>query len=280
MRIAIVVFVVLVGAFLLLPRLLAARPGSFRSRFARDSTTLLARPVPSEGAVMETDLALLPPLMQTYLRRMGTVGRPRVRNVRVVFAAQMRSSATSPWMQSTATQYEFFGPPARLFHMHARRGGVPIDVLHEYMDGAATFQVRIAGLIPMVNKSGIGITHDETVTLMNDVLVLAPAAALDLPFTFEPIDERSVRATFRNAGFAVAATLTFDAAGDLVGFVSADRAHDRQGGAALWSTPISAYGEVDGIRVGTHGDANWIDATGEWTYGRFLVRSIAYNVEE
>ena len=70
MRIAIVVFVALVGAFLLLPRLLAARPGSFRSRFAEDRTTLLARPVPSEGAVMETDLALLPPLMQTYLRRM------------------------------------------------------------------------------------------------------------------------------------------------------------------------------------------------------------------
>ena len=85
--------------------------------------------------------------------------------------------------------------------MHARRGGVPIDVLHEYMDGAATFQVRIAGLIPMVNKSGIGITHDETVTLMNDVLVLAPAAALDLPFTLE-LDERSVRATFRNVGEA------------------------------------------------------------------------------
>jgi hypothetical protein len=115
---------------------------------------------------------------------------------------------------------------------------------------------------------------------MNDVLVLAPAATLDLPFIFEPIDERSVRATFRNAGFAVSATLTFDAEGDLVGFASADRAHDREGGAAIWSTPISAYAEVDGIRVGTHGDANWIDATGEWTYGRFLIRSIAYNVEE
>jgi hypothetical protein len=63
-----------------------------------------------------------------------------------------------------------------------------------------------------------------------------------------------------------------------VGFVSGDRSHDREGGAALWSTPISAYAEVDGIRVGTRGDANWIDATGEWTYGRFVVRSIAYNL--
>lgn len=279
MRIVIGVLVAVVVAFVFLPRLLDARPGSFRSRFARDRTLLLARPVPPAPAVTEADLAPLPALLQTYLRRVGAVGRPRVRNMRVVFDAQMRSSATSPWMQSTATQYEFFSPPARLFYMNASRSGVPLDVLHEYVDGAATFQVRIASLIPMVNKSGPGITHDETVTLMNDVLVLAPAAVLDLPFTFEPIDERSLRATFRNAGFEVSATLTFDAAGELVGFGSADRSHDREGGPAIWSTPISAYATVDGIRAGTHGDANWIDATGEWTYGRFVIRSLAYNVE-
>jgi len=78
----------------------------------------------------------------------------------------------------------------------------------------------------------------------------------------------------------VTATLTLDSAGDLVGFVSSDRAHDREGGPARWSTPISGYAEVDGVRVGTHGDANWIDPSGEWTYGRFVVRSIAYNVAE
>jgi hypothetical protein len=279
MRIAIVVLVALIVAFLVMPRLLDARHGSFRSRFARDHTMLLARPVLPAPAVTEADLAPLPPLLQTYLRRVGAVGRPRVRNMQVTFDAQMRSSATAPWMQATASQHEFFAPPARLFHMKASRRGIPLDVLHEYVDGSATFQVRIASLIPMVNKSGTGITHDETVTLMNDVLVLAPAAVLDLPFTFEPIDERSVRATFRNAGFAVAATLTFNAEGDLVGFQSADRAHDREGGVALWSTPISAYAVVDGIRIGTHGDANWIDATGEWTYGRFVIRSIAYNAD-
>jgi hypothetical protein len=264
-----------------------ARAASFRSRFARDGAALLAR---SAGAtaktVTEADLAPLPPLMQTYLRRVGAVGRPAVRNLRVVFDAQMRSAVDAPWMPSTASQLELFAPgaPAPWFHMRASRSGVPFDVLHEYVEGAATFQVRIVGLFPVVDKSGPAITHDETVTLMNDILVLAPAAVLDLPFTFEadapdaPAHPRTLRATFRNAGFVVAATLTFDPAGDLVGFVSADRAHDREGGAALWSTPISAYAVVDGIRLGTRGDANWIDATGEWTYGRFVVRSIAYNL--
>ena len=66
------------------------------------------------------------------------------------FADFCAVAMTSPWMQATATQYEFFDPPARLFYMNATRGGVPIDVFHRYIDSAATFQVRIASLIPMV----------------------------------------------------------------------------------------------------------------------------------
>ena len=276
-------FGTLANVIIAIPLLVAAldaRPSSFRSRFEHDRNALLAGATLAAALVTEADLAPLPPLMQAYLRRMGAVGRAHVRNLRVTFQAQMRSSATAPWMQATATQYEFFDRPARLFHMNASRAGMPLDVFHRYVDGAATFQVRIAGLIPMVDKRGAEITNDETVTLMNDVLVMAPAAVLDLPFTFETIGKRSLRATFHNAGFTVSAVLTFDDAGDLVGFASTDRAHGREGGAATWSTPISGYRQVDGIRIGALGDANWIEPSGEWTYGRFEITSIAYNVTQ
>jgi hypothetical protein len=257
-----------------------ARPGSFRSQFARHRDALLARPVPPAPTVTDADLAPLPPLMQTYLRRVGVVGRPHVHNVRIEFAAQMRSSATDPWMQATAIQYEFFDPPARLFYMNASRAGLPIDVLHAYIDGAATFRVRIASVWPMVNAGGPVLTKAETVTLMNDIVVMAPAAVLRLPFTFEPDGPQTLKATFTNAGNTVSAILTFDADGDLVGFVSNDRT--QEDGASSrnlpWSTPISGYREVDGTRIGALGDANWIEKSGEWTYGKFEIRHIAYNV--
>jgi hypothetical protein len=51
--------------------------------------------------------------------------------------------------------------------MSARRGGVSIDVVHEHVDDAMPFQVRIASLIPGVDQSGTDITHTETVTLMD-----------------------------------------------------------------------------------------------------------------
>ena len=252
-------FGTLANVMLAVPLLVVAldgRAASFRSRFEHDREALFARSPIEAPLVRDGDLASLPPLMRTYLTRMGVVGRPRVRNLRVTLSAQMRSSATASWMEATATQYEFFDSPARLFHMNASRMGVPFDIYHRYVEGAATFQVRIAGLFSMVDERGVGITQDETVTLMNDVLVMAPAAVLDLPFSYDSLGERSLRATFRNAGFTVSAVLTFNGDGDLVGFVSDDRAHARKGGAAAWSTPISEYREVDGIRIGTRGDAN------------------------
>jgi len=115
---------------------LDVRSSSFRSRFTHDRNALLARSTLPAPLVTEADLAPMPPLMQTYLRQVGAVGRPRVRNLRVTFNAQMRSSATSPWMQATATQYESFDPPARLFHMNASRAGLPLDIFHRYVDGA------------------------------------------------------------------------------------------------------------------------------------------------
>jgi hypothetical protein len=259
-----------------------ARAASFRSRFASDRAALLTRPARPTPLVTDADLEPLPRLMQTYLRRSGVVGRPRVRNMRIAFDAQMRSSATSPWMTSTVQQYEFFDPPARLFYMNASRAGVPFDVYHRYVDSAATFQVRIASLIPMVDQHGPEMTKSETVTLLNDIVVMAPAAVLDLPFTWETLSDRTVRAIFSNAGYTVSAVLTFDAAGDLVGFVSNDRSElsGKTVKRLPWSTPISGYAEVNGIRVGTRGDANWIEPGGEWTYGRFTIRELAYNIRK
>jgi hypothetical protein len=273
------------NGLILIPVLVSAldlRSTSFRSRFDHDSRTALASPLGDIPRVTEADLSSLPALMQAYLRRVGAVGRPHVRNMRVVFDAQMRFSAHSKWMESSAVQYEFFAPAARLFHMNASLYGLPFDILHRYVGDGATFQVRIAGLVPVVDVRGATLTRAETVTLLNDVVVMAPAAVLDLPLTWEATGPRTVRTTFSNAGHTVAAVLTFSDEGDLVGFLSGDRTQEDAKGSRTfpWSTPISEYAEVDGIRVGTHGSANWIEPSGEWTYGKFVIRELAYNVAE
>lgn len=258
------------------------RPSSLRSRFTRDSALLLAAEKSTHTPVLvtEADLAPYPQQLQRYLRRAGVVGKPRVQNVRLTFTAQMRNDAKSPWMESTATQYEFYDPPARLFFMQASRSGVPFDVFHRYVGTEATFQVRIAGLIPMVNESGPLMTRSETVTLFNDMCLLAPGSLIGAPVTWTVVDDATLRARYSNAGHTIEAVLTFDASGDIQNFVSQDRGKEVNGEQLVtpWDTPVSAYATFDGVRIVSQAEARYEENGEQSAYGRFTITGAEFNV--
>ena len=233
------------------------------------------------GPITEADLAGLPDLVATYLRRAGVVGRPHIRALHATFSVRFRTKPDAPFMKAEADQHEFFGPPgpARLFLMKASRAGIPFVAFHRYVGHAASMRVRLAGLIDVVDVTGTAATQSETVTLLNDMCMLAPAALVDAPIVWQEIGPREVTARYANAGHAVSAVLTFDEAGDLVGFVSGDR-HQLDGKTDRvrpWSTPFRDFRDFGGVRLPAYGEARWQDPAGEWTYGEFTLEEISYH---
>ena len=260
--------------------LLELRSTAFRSIYAQDVARGLARQTPA-SIVTEADLAKLPPLVQTYLRRAGAVGKPRVRDVRTRWRAQMRSKPDAAWMDARADQHDFFDEPARVFLMDASLYGIPFVALHRYVGPAATMQVRVASFVDIVDARGPEMNQSETVTLFNDLCLLAPAALVDARVTWEAIDARSVRGTFTNAGQTIHAVLAFDAQGDLADFVSNDRFLSGDGKkyeSFPWSTPIRDYRDFGGRRVASRGETVWKQPAGDFVYGRFELEEIEYNV--
>ena len=141
-------------------------------------------------------------------------------------------------------------------------------------------RVRVAGLVPMIDASGPIMTQSETVTLFNDMCILAPATLIDSTIEWSAVDATHVRATFANAGHRIAAVLTFDAAGDLINFRSEDR-HQYDGKVdrlVPWLTPVSGYRQFGHVRLAEIGEAQWEESDGPWTYGRFVLQRIDYNV--
>jgi hypothetical protein len=272
-----------VGAPWLVSRL-DGRSSSLRSRYRADVRAAIeaARALPPPALVTPEDLAPLPAPVQRYLQRAGVVGKPHPRSLHAVFRARFRMGADRPWMSSHVEQQNFFGPqPRRLFYMTASRAGIPFVGFHRYVGAEATMQVRVAGLVPVVDARGPEMTQGETVTMLNDMCVLAPAALLSAPITWETLGEREVRATFTNAGKTISAVLTFDAAGDLVGFVSHDRYQSDGKVTRLfpWSTPLGGFRDFGGVRLPADGQARWREPSGEWTYGEFVLEDITYDEE-
>jgi hypothetical protein len=259
------------------------RPSSLRTRYDADvRDAIAASDITSPDLVTEAQLAPLPEPVKNYLRRAGVVGRPHVRSLRARFDARMRTAPDAPWMSATVEQYNFFDARGarRLFFMEASRAGLPFVAFHRYVGDAATMEVRIAGLLPVVDARGPQMTEGETVTLFNDLCFLAPAALVDAPVQWQLLGPRVARATYSNAGHTISAYLTFDAAGDLVGFLSDDRyqSDGKTYRRLPWSTPLSNFKDMSGVRLPAHGESRWREPDGEWTYGVFELRSITYGV--
>ena len=240
-----------------------------------------APPLNAAAPVDERDLSSLPVPVARYLRVVGVIGRARVQDYRLRFTGRIRSGPDTPWMPFEATQHSFVGGPIRLFLMHARMRGLPVQAFHRYQGGRATMRVRLGGVIPVADASGEVMDVSETVTVLNDMCLLAPATLLDPRIAWTALDDRSALARFTVNGHTVSATLYFGDDGLLTDFVSDDRSRASDDGRSFtrlrFSTPVHEYGEFDGLRLPAFAEARWQGPGVDFAYGEFRLHEVTYN---
>ncbi len=232
----------------------------------------------------EADLADLPKPLADYVRRSGAVGRPRVASFSAQFHGRIRSGPDQSWMPFTGEQFNTYGAhPQRVFIMDATRSGIPVTVLHVFSDTTAAMRAKVLSVFTVVNASGPEMDRGETVTVFNDLVVLAPGAIIDAPVRWTTVDAHHVSGVFTDGDQTVSAQLTFDANHDLVDFVSADRLRASTDGKSLepqvWSTPLAEQRDADGRRILVVGEGRWHapQPEGLFTYVEFHIDDIAYN---
>ncbi len=254
-------------------------PTSFRAQFERDVKAGLSRPIDAP-VLTEADVAPLPDPVQRYLRATGMVGQPLIRNYRVRMRGRIRSGPTARWMPFEADQQSFADRPTRLFWIRATMMGVPVDGLHRLADGHAIMRIKPLGAFAIVNAAGPEMDQAESVTLFNDMCILAPGTLVDPAIAWEPVDARTAKARFMHAGQTISATLYFDDEGLLRDFVSDDRLASPDGKAfKRWrfSTPVWDYRPFGPYRLAARGEARWHPPEGEYVYGKFEMLDVSYN---
>ncbi len=252
-------------------------PGDFRHMLAAEVASDKAGPRP---ILTEADIAALPAWVLRYVRHSGAIGKPRVASITVTYDAQMFSNPGAAAMTGIAMQYDRFDPPKRLFFLPTQMFGLPVKVLHDYDDIAATMKVRLAGLYNVVDAGGTDFSRIETLTLLNDLCIFAPSWLSDPRLTWQALDDHSAKVTFRNGPFSVGATLYINDAGELVNFTSQDRAALASDGSARplpWSTPLRSYRDFHGMNIASCGEAIWSQPGGDFAYGKFTITDVQMN---
>lgn len=246
-------------------------PLGLRAAYSQQVSSGLASLAAQPAAlVTEADLTPLPPPVQRYLRFAGVLGQPRLQGVSARMHGRIRSAADAAWMPFTAEQYNFYNPPRRYFFMTATRSGLPLDGLHSYDDAGAHMRIKLLSLFPVVDLKGATLTRTETVTVLNDMAILAPAALLDPAIRWRQIDDRQVDASYTQGPYQISAVLVFDDSGALVNFWSDDRPSLGPDGETLqpmrWSTPIGDYQQQGPWRLASRGAGRYAAPAGEYAY--------------
>lgn len=245
---------------------LAWGPTSGRADYAR-AVAAAARTPP--GAVLtDADVASLPQPVACYLNRVGAVGRPRPRVFRATWEGRIRDAPDSPWMPFEGEQTNVLPSGTRLFLIHARLFGAPVEALHVFRDGTASMRIRPFSAFTLLEATGPEVTRAETVTLLNDMALFAPGALASQAVTWRTVGRRRAEATYTLGRNTVRAELSFDGQCELVDFTSDDRLREVDGRfeATRWSTPVSGWRDFGGIRAPSRGEARWHTDAGDFTY--------------
>ena len=259
---------------------LAAGPASLRAAYEKDVARALAAPAPVD-VITESHLAGLPDPVRRYLRNTGVVGLPRVHNFRARMHGRIRGSREARWIPLEAEQYNFIDEPARMFYLSGSMFMLPVQGYHRYVGASATMLVKAAALVPVASASGDIMTSSETVTLFNDMCVLAPGSLVERGIVWEAVNAHTVRARYTHAGHTIHATLSFNDAGDLVDFSSDDRYELLPEGITKqvrWSTPLRNYRSFGAVRLASGGEGHWHEGDGEYAYIELTIDDVAYNV--
>lgn len=252
----------------------------FESTFRNDvKAHLLETSNIQTDLLTNADIQSLPLPVQKYLRYCNVVNKPKVKNIRVVFDGEMREKGKD-WFTLTCVQYNFFDEPTRLFFLKAKMFGLTVPGYHDYQQATARMNIKLFGLLPMVQKGGLEMNKAETVTVFNDMCLLAPATLIDKRIEWVAVDNVSAQAIFTNGTNKITATLQFGGQGQLVNFISDDRYAVSDMTQYRFSTPVKEYTRLNDVNIFKYGEAVWHYPDGEFVYGKFRLKSIEYNVAD
>lgn len=261
--------------------------GRWRWADATDALTRSLQAQRGEAAPARYDpgeLEGLPEPVQRYFRAVLTPGQPIVIAATLAHRGEFDMGEAQPnWKPFTSEQRIVAGAPGRPgFVWDARIAFVPgiaMRVHDAYVAGAGHLRAALAGLVTVAEPDPTPeLAAGELMRYLAEAAWVPTALLPSQGVRWEPVDERSARATFADGSTRV--TLTFHFAGDsTIESVRAEARGRGVGGRTVptpWEGRWTDFQAQGGLRVPMSGEVAWLTPEGRRVYWRGTVTSARY----
>lgn len=240
-----------------------------------------ARTAPSPSRYDEGELAGLPPVVQRYFRAALAPRTPLVAAATVAHAGTMNLSENDErWIPFTSTQHVVARRPGFVWNARTMMApGVAVNVHDAYIAGEGVLRPALFGAIDLSELRDTGeVAQGELMRFFAEAAWYPTALLPSQGVQWEPVDDRSARATLRDGSIAVTLTFTFRSDG----MIDTCRAHARGrtvGGKLVptpWEGRWSDYREHDGMRIPMTGEVAWLLPEGRKPYWRGTITAVHF----
>lgn len=251
---------------------------AFTRLVRQDVQALRARAAPGRaGVVTEEMLADLPGPVRRYLRYTGVVGKPFPGTIRLHQQGRMRLGPGQGWVSLDAEEHYSVQPPGFVWAGTARLGPLPVARARDmYAGGQGRLLAKVASLWPVVDASGEQMDQGEMMRYLSE-MIWFPTAFLAGNISFEAVDDSSARVTLTDHGQTASGTLFFDGEGRVTDFVAQRYRTPGASSPDTWSTPVTGYGEFEGLRLPARATAVYKLPDGDLEYIDVTVTELRYD---
>lgn len=255
----------------------------FRARVAVEVRALFSSTAASVGPdELRARWEGLPDPIRRYLRYAIPEGALALRTVRLKHDGFLRIKPGERWHPVEGEQYFTVAEPGFVWHASARLAPfLWIEARDRLLSGRGNMLVKLVSTFTIADAGGAEIDQGASLRWLAENAWF-PYAFVGDSIEWTPIDARSARVTLRHDGLPASAVLDVDDEGKLAG-LRGDRYRDVGGGRAVltpWGGRYSDYREFNGFRVPSSVEVFWLLEDGEFTYARFRVTALEYNVAD
>ncbi|WP_052131520.1 DUF6920 family protein [Planococcus sp. CAU13] len=231
----------------------------------------------TEAVTMES----LPPVVRNWLYATGAVGHDPIRCVRLKQTGTMKlKPEQKDWTSSESEQICFPDSPAFHCNIKMKMGkGLFVTSQDRFAKGKGSMCIKLAGIVPISTVMENAKIDQSALQRYLMELGWYPSAALNPYISWEEVDDLTATATIKHAGLSGSATFYFDGHFDLVK-VEAWRYKDSDENARplLCTVTVTETQWVDALRIPVAIDITWQLEDGPFTWYRFKVHYIRFNV--
>ncbi len=257
---------------------------SFNRMVEKEKQAFLPRPNEQIQTILTREmLAGLPPIVQSWLERSNSIGKPFAQTVHLQQQGEMRTSPDGKWMTFEAQQIIQVPEPGFIWTVCVQAAPfVELTGRDKYEAGKGYMLIKALSLITVADASGPKTDQGALLRYLGE-LIWHPGAALSEYIQWEALDDSlSAKATMHYGDVVASGMFRFTPEGDPLGF-EALRYYDRKSGATLekWlvETDPDSFREFDDIRIPTRSTVSWQLESGVFSWLKLDIVALKHHVE-